>query len=445
MDEAIKKLVENQVFSEDVKNALIEAWNSKLKETKQTLEEQIRSEFATRYKHDKSQLVEAMDKFLGEELKKEMTEFVEDRKRMIAEQKASTKEKKVSIKQLNDFVVENLKKEISELAEDKKIVFNERIKLSKAVTEARKEYKEKLGSHLRTIESFVGDNLKKEISELVADKKELSRKLRESRESYKAEFAERLNTLEQFVMKQLTEELSEFEEDKKLLAERRVQLEKEARNKLDETQKTFIKKASRLVEDTMLNSIKTEMSQLKNDLKSASQNNFGRRIFEAFAAEYMTSYLTEGTEVKKLENALNESKKRINALTKEIAENNKAIEASNRKIRMVEDRAERTKVLADLLAPLPKDQKVVMSNLLESVKTDKLNETFKKYLPSVLGSERVEKRAERAPLVENKINISSNKTITGDRINKLTETIEKEKKGDNQADILELKKLAGLE
>ena len=53
------------------------------------------------------------------------------------------------------------------------------------------------------------------------------------------------------------------------------------------------------------------MTQLHEDLENNRQNMFGRRIFEAVAAEFMTSYLAEGTEIRKLQSILAEKEQAL--------------------------------------------------------------------------------------------------------------------------------------
>ena len=65
-----------------------------------------------------------------------------------------------------------------------------------------------------------------------------------------------------------------------------------------------MKEAAIKVEKVINTTLKREMTQLHEDLERNRQNMFGRRIFEAVAAEFMTSYLNEGTEIRKLQECL---------------------------------------------------------------------------------------------------------------------------------------------
>ena len=75
---------------------------------------------------------------------------------------------------------------------------------------------------------------------------------------------------------------------------------KEGKEVINQTKADFIKTAAKKVEGIMENTIKSELNTLREDIKTAKENTFGRKIFETYAAEFMSSYLNEGTEVSKL-------------------------------------------------------------------------------------------------------------------------------------------------
>ena len=50
----------------------------------------------------------------------------------------------------------------------------------------------------------------------------------------------------------------------------------------------------------LANHLKVKLLALKEDIDIARSNDFGRKIFEAFANEYTTSHLNENSEVSKL-------------------------------------------------------------------------------------------------------------------------------------------------
>ena len=80
MAETFNDLLESGNLSEDVKTQIQEAWESRLAEAKDQLTAELREEFATRYENDKSQIVEAADKMIGDVIAKELEEFKEDKR-----------------------------------------------------------------------------------------------------------------------------------------------------------------------------------------------------------------------------------------------------------------------------------------------------------------------------------------------------------------------------
>jgi hypothetical protein len=444
MDKKLQELLESQVLNNDTKEQLVEAFNQKVAEATKSIEANVRKEFASRYDHDKSKLVESMDAFLTESLTKELSELRNDR----TEAKKQLDEHK---KSLNEFAMDKLRVEIKALRENQAATEKERLKLAKQLIESKKSSKEAINTQLKVISETVDQRLKSEIKELMIDKKalneakqETAKKLRESREAYKKQFVNRINVLETKVMEKLKSEISEFEHDKRKLAEERVKLHSEAKKQLDETKKQFIAKAAKLVESKTDHAIKTEFSQLKADLAKARENSFGRRIFEAFATEYMSSYLSEGSEVKKLQKQLIEMTSKLEDNNKLLTEKESEVVKAKQKVLIAEDKAVRTKSLNDLLAPLPREQKRIMTSLLEGVKTERLAESFNRYLPTVMG-DAPKKTLVEAPVVKQGSKVALSATVaTGDRKNRLSESIEAESKV-GSGEILELRKLAGIE
>ena len=199
MIDAISKLVESGAISEDVQKGIQEAWDSKIKENKETVGAELREEFAQRYEHDKGNMIEAIDKMMGEKLSEEISKFVEDRK-ALAQEKISYKENvgahsaklesfmlsKLSeelkelhgdrkgvhenFKKMEEFVVGALAKEIKEFHEDKKGVVETKVKL---VAEAKKQMAKMKEAFItrsaKVVESAVNTKLAEELKSLKED------------------------------------------------------------------------------------------------------------------------------------------------------------------------------------------------------------------------------------------------------------------------------------
>jgi len=309
-------------------------------------------------------------------------------------------DKGVMIEAIDKMVSERLESEIAEFAEDKS-----------ALAEARVAYKKQVSEHSDLLKQFVVKQLAQEVGELNEDRKKVS---------------ENYAKLESFIVKQLAKEINEFAEDKKDLAETKVKLVKEAKDKFAEIKQRFIEKSAKVVENAVNKKLAVELSQLKEDIKSARENHFGRKIFEAFANEYGTSYLNEKSETAKLMKIVAEKDEALAEAKKTITEKETIVESKDAEIKAAADKAERTRVMNELLAPLGKEKKEIMSELLESVQTEKLGKAFDKYLPAVMKDESPA-RAERKALNEGT-------EVTG---NKETQIEEK-------SNLIELRKLAGL-
>jgi len=341
MLDAIKQLLDSNVINEDTSTEIMEAWESKLSEAREELRTELREEFAQRYDHDKTVMVEALDKMVTEGLEAEIVEFKEEK---------------------------------AALAEDR-VMFN------KQMTENGAKFN-----------NFMTAKLAEEIKELRKDRKIQS---------------EGLDAVESFVAKQLAKEVREFAQDKKDVVETKVKLVAEARDQLETLKKRFVKESASKVRDHVKSKLSTELTALQEDIKAARENAFGRQIFEAFSSEFTSTHLNENAEIRKLKDA-------IEAKDAELKESNQREEA-----------------MTDLLAPLNADKREIMQNLLESVQTSRLENTFEKYLPAVLAN-----KANDVTPRKKRVVTESRKAVTGDKATNKT--------NENDSNIVDIKKLAGL-
>lgn len=469
MEKGLKELLESAVLNEETKTALAEAWNSKLDEMRANLREEtetkLREEFASRFAADKLELVEAMDRMLGDAVKSqaekaavELKGLKEERTRLtsaIKEARADYKAKIASHTQvMESFFLETLKKELTEFAQDHQALRAQRVKVAEEAAALKSEYETKLSESMDKLQSIVVSKLHEQMSELSAQKSALAeataatnKKLNEHRAELNNQTAKSVKMLESFVVSQLSKELQEFETDKANLVEARVRFASEAKAKLEEQRKAFVARATKIVESTVDAHLRKELTQLKEDLVEARQNIFGRRLFEAFQTEYMASYHSDGTQVKKLSNQLAEAQARIDEAARAIEEKSKLLESMERRVKLSEERATRERTLNELLSPLSRDKRAVMGELLESVKTSSLKVAFQKYLPTILNeNDRGSSQKGRQLLSETPVTAKRPVSeVTGDRNNRLTESARAEIVEDNVEEIHELRRLAGIE
>ena len=362
MLDIVKQLFENNVISEEIKSEIESAWEQRIQENREQVTATLREEFAQKYEHDKSAMVEAVEAMLADRLQAELGELAEDRQGLI---------------------------------------------------EARAKYAKKMKDDSKAMESFVLQNLKKELAELHEDRKAV---------------AGNVAKLESFIVDALAKEIAEFHADKKDLAETKVKLVRESKAKFEQVKKDFVARSAKIIEETVAKGLRSEMTQLREDIEAARKNDFGRRIFESFASEYAASHLNEKSETAKLLKAVEQKQAELEEAAKIVAETQKLVESKEAELRVAKDMSARKEVMSELLGPLSGDKREVMSSLLESVQTEKLRTAFDKYLPAVMNGQ-------GAPA---KKVLSEGKEITGDKAQ--AQTVSEEK----TAEIFDIRRLAGL-
>ena len=362
MFDAIKPLLDSGLINEDVSRELNEAWDQKLNEARESVRAELREEFAQRYEHDKSVMVEALDKMVTDGLATEI-QAVAAEKRALAEDRVKFQGKmKESAQKFNGFLVTKLAEEIGELRKDRKM------------------------------------------------------------------HAEGLEKLENFMVHALAREIQEFAQDKREVVETKVRLVREARGKLEQLKARFVKESAEKMTRAVSRHLKAELTQLHEDVKVARENNFGRRIFEAYAAEFGATHLNEKAEVKKLYALLTNKDRQLSEAI-ELTEKAKVlIERKEREVRMIKESNARQTAMDELLSPLNQEKADVMRNLLESVQTGRLKNAFEKYLPAVLEDRSVKAR---------KVISEQVTAVTGDKT--VPETHQEER-----SNVIDLKRLAGL-
>lgn len=362
MLDAIKPLLDSGLINEDIGRELNEAWESKLNEARESVRAELREEFAQRYEHDKSVMVEALDRMVTEGLQAELQQVAAE-KQALAEDRVKFQAKmKESATKFNNFLVTKLAEEIGELRKDRKM------------------------------------------------------------------HSEGLQKLEGFVVHALAREIQEFAQDKREVVETKVRLVREARSKLENLKSRFIRESAAKMSQSVSRHLKAELTQLHEDIKVARENNFGRRIFEAYAAEFGATHLNEKAEVRKLYDLLADKDRRL-AEAIELSERAQVlVESKEREMRMIRESNQRQELMADLLAPLNREKAEVMRNLLESVQTARLKSAFEKYLPAVL-----EDRSTKTKSVV----VESVTSVTGDKSAPDVDS-------DHSENVIDLKRLAGL-
>jgi len=310
-------------------------------------------------------------------------------------------DKGVMVEAIDKMLSDRLVAEMTELHEDKK-----------ALAEAKVQYQQRISEDAKKLEGFVIKQLGRELAEFQGDRKKV---------------AENFAKLEHFVVHALSKEISEFAADKKDLAETKVKLVREAKSKFAEIKQNFIQRSAKVVENAVTKKLTSEIKQLKEDIDGARNNDFGRKIYEAFAQEFAGSFLNEKSETSKLLKIIAKKDQELAEAQQVVAEKAQLVESTQREIRVTKDLMERKAVMSELLGPLDASKREIMKDLLESVQTKKLNEAFDKYLPAVM-------EGQKKP-VARKTMLSEGTEVTGNRESKPEVGLD---------NILDIRKLAGL-
>ena len=365
MLDALKPLLDSDLVNDETRQEISEAWESKLNEAREQVRAELREEFAQRYEHDKSVMVEALDRMVTEGLAVEL---------------------------------QQVQAEKSALAED------------------RVKFQAKMSESATKFNNFMVTKVAEEIGELRKDRKQHN---------------EGMEKLESFVVHALAREIQEFAQDKRDVVETKVRLVREARAQLEALKGRFVAESARKMSNAVSQHLKAELNQLKEDIQTARENNFGRRIFEAYASEFGATHLNEKAEVRKLHDIIANKDAKLAEAVQFTEKAKVLVESKEREIRMIKESNQRESAMEELLAPLNQEKQEIMKNLLESVQTARLSAAFEKYLPAVLAEGTVKAR---------KVITETVSVATGDKSARSPDADQVEQ----ESNVIDLKRLAGL-
>ena len=181
-----------------------------------------------------------------------------------------------------------------------------------------------------------------------------------------------------------------------------------------------------------------EFTELQEDIEEVRKNDFGRRIFEAVAAEYQDNYADDET----TEANLRETVQRLEDASA-------ALEEAEGKIAEME----RKEKLATVLSPLEGRSREVMEAILRNVPTEQLEEGYKTFVGRVLKETTEEETSEKEGKVlaegksEGEEIVVEGDIITGDDEDLIEENKKAEEgnKGLSEAARARLRAVAGLD
>jgi len=179
-----------------------------------------------------------------------------------------------------------------------------------------------------------------------------------------------------------------------------------------------------------------EIEELKEDIEVVRKNEFGRKIFEAFAEEFTSTYADEES----AEATLRETEERL-------ADTESQLEEAERKLANME----RKEKMVAVLSPLSGRSREVMEAILKNVDTNNLEEAYNVFIGRVLretSHDAADSEKEGKVLAEGEEKkatpVKEGIAVTGDTEEVLEESVDEDAKRAEAAKLAHLRRLAGI-
>lgn len=234
-----------------------------------------------------------------------------------------------------------------------------------------------------------------------------------------------IESLEVFASEKLEAEMTDLKEDierfRDLEAEYAQKLVEEKRNlavQLQEDLGSLIDK----IDDFFEERIAEELSELKEDISLARENEFGRKVFESFVKEFNASFVDEKSIQRKLAvttDKLSDTQKTIAKLEESVAT------------------LQREKKMDEVLSQLAGQKREQMAFILSTVATEKLSEAYSMFIGRVL-------REDAAPKAETLTESKQTTTLVTGDAPASTGSVITEQKTTQSAALLKTLRLAGV-
>ena len=249
---------------------------------------------------------------------------------------------------------------------------------------------------------------------------EMTEQLRKDRELLTEALDLKLESIVEAEYAELREDIESFRDLEVEYAERLIEERAELRDEAKESVLELVEKLDMFLEMRM----DEEFEELRDDLHEAKRNNLGKKVFEAFKQEF-ASIINEdeqqaSDELEIMREQLEDMKAEL-----QVARNNVLKE-------------ERKAKMASLLSNLEDNSnaKAKMQELLKNIPTSKLDESYSRYLPHVIGESIDSKTAITESKQTNKSKLNEGRVVTGNKDNQTNDV-------DVETALKRLRQLAG--
>jgi hypothetical protein len=286
---------------------------------------------------------------------------------------------------LNEETAQALRKHLSEIESRAE---------ERAAKKLEEKYRTDMARLMRATELMVEDGVTSAVKEMAGERSELRRlgakaakAIAEADANAERRLRRQAKALEVAMEGSLRKELEEFRESRKAERASVVKRLREMQLRSERDSDTFVKRGAVVLETIVEKMLKGQLKELREDIVAAKRSDFGRRIMEAFDAEFRTKFFRADREASKVARAYAATKKKLAEAemraSKALKEANSRASAAEAKAARLIESADRAKTRAQLLGKLSGDQRKHMGVLLEGHRGD-LREAFKKFLPTVL-------------------------------------------------------------
>lgn len=249
---------------------------------------------------------------------------------------------------------------------------------------------------------------------------EMTEQLRKDRELLTEALDLKLESIVEAEYAELREDIESFRDLEVEYAERLIEERAELRDEAKESVLELVEKLDMFLEMRM----DEEFEELRDDLHEAKRNNLGKKVFEAFKQEF-ASIINEdeqqaSDELEIMREQLEDMKAEL-----QVARNNVLKE-------------ERKAKMASLLSNLEDNSnaKAKMQELLKNIPTTKLDESYSRYLPHVIGESIDSKTAITESKQTHKPKLNEGRVVTGNKDNQTNDV-------DVETALKRLRQLAG--
>jgi hypothetical protein len=179
---------------------------------------------------------------------------------------------------------------------------------------------------------------------------------------------------------ELKEDIQNFRDVETEYAERLVEARAEMANQIKADMETLVDNLDAFLTERL----EEEFKELREDIDETKKLAFGKKIFESYAAEFKNAFLNEDETY----NSLKETQTELENTRKALTESKKLLESVKRDQKM-----------AKLLESLQGRPKEIMEALLKNAPTEKLEESYNKYIGRVI-HESIDATAQKETVVQ---------------------------------------------